>query len=61
MDPDDLEPKTKKPPPKNLQIMDIEELQDYIDGMKEEIQRAEAMIKSKQAVRAGADALFKKN
>ncbi|MCC6467636.1 MAG: DUF1192 domain-containing protein [Alphaproteobacteria bacterium] len=61
MDPDDLEPKTKKPPPKNLQIMDIEELQDYIAGMKEEIQRAEAMIKSKQAVRAGADALFKKN
>ena len=61
MDPDDLEPKTKKPPPKNLQIMDIEELQDYIAGMKEEIQRAEAMIKSTQAVRAGADALFKKN
>ena len=60
MDPEDLEPKTKKPPPKNLQIMDIEELEDYIAGMKAEIACAEAMIKTKKTVRAGADALFKK-
>ncbi len=60
MDPEDLEPRNRKPPPKNLQLMDIEELEDYIAGMKAEIQRAEAMIKSKQAVRAGADARFKK-
>lgn len=60
MDPEDLEPRNRKPPPKNLQIMDIEELEDYIAGMKEEIGRAEAMIKSKKAVRQGADALFKK-
>jgi len=60
MDPEDLEPKKKKPPPKNLQIMDIEELEDYIAGMKEEIARAEAMIKTKKSVRAGADLLFKK-
>ena len=61
MDPEDLEPKNRKPPPKNLQIMYIEELEGYIAGMKSEIARAEAMIKSKKAVRAGADSLFKKS
>jgi uncharacterized small protein (DUF1192 family) len=61
MDPEDLEPRNRKPPPKNLQLMDIEELEDYIAGMRAEIERAEAMIRSKKAVRAGADALFKKS
>jgi uncharacterized small protein (DUF1192 family) len=60
MDPEDLEPRNRKPPPRNLQAMDIEELEDYIAGMKAEIERAEAMIRAKKAVRAGADALFKK-
>ena len=57
---DDLEPRNKKPPPKNLQLMDIAELEEYIDGLNAEIARAREMIQSKKAVRAGADALFKK-
>lgn len=61
MEMDDLEPRSKKPPPKNLQLMDIAELEEYIEGLQTEIERARAMIQSKKAVRAGADALFKKS
>lgn len=62
MDLDDLEPRhgKKKAPVVNLQLMDIAEIEDYIGGLKAEIERAEAMIKSKKAVLAGAAALFKK-
>ncbi len=62
MDLDDLEPRhgKKKAPAVNLQLMDIAEIEDYIAGLKAEIDRAEAMIKSKKAILAGADALFKK-
>lgn len=60
MEPEDFEPQKKKPPLKNLEIMGIEELRDYIDGMKTEIARAEAMIKSKQSARGAADLFFKK-
>jgi len=60
MEPEDLEPQKKKPPPKNLQIMGVEELREYIAGLKAEIERAEATIKSKQAARGLADTFFKK-
>jgi len=62
MDLDDLEPRhsKKKPPPKNLQLLDIAELEEYIAELKAEIARAEDMIKSKKSVLAGAEALFKK-
>lgn len=62
MDLDDLEPRHRKikPPPVNLQGMDIEDIEAYIVELKAEIERAEAMIKSKKSLRAGADALFKK-
>ncbi|TAH36727.1 MAG: DUF1192 domain-containing protein [Alphaproteobacteria bacterium] len=46
--------------PPNLEKMSVVELQNHIESMKAEIARAEAMIKSKQSVRAGAEALFKK-
>ena len=62
MELDDLEPRhgRKKAPQVNLQLMDIAEIEDYITGLKAEIERAQAMIQSKKAVLAGADALFKK-
>ena len=60
MEPEDLEPRTKKPPPKNLHIMGIAELNDYIADLKAEIERAEAMIESKQSARGAADSFFKK-
>ncbi len=63
MDTDDLEPPGKlsgKPPGKpDLQIMSVEQLQDYIAGMEEEIARVRAAIDGKQSARGAADAVFK--
>jgi uncharacterized small protein (DUF1192 family) len=59
MDTDDLEPLTKKPKPKDLSRLSIDDLREYIDGLKAEIARAEAEIAKKNAARAGADGFFK--
>jgi uncharacterized small protein (DUF1192 family) len=60
MDTDDLEPIKKKPALKNLEILSIDALRDYIDELKGEIRRTEDMIASKETARAGAEAFFKK-
>jgi uncharacterized small protein (DUF1192 family) len=60
MDADDLEPRTVKTVPKDLDAMSIEALSDYIAGLKAEIARTEAAIAAKQAARVGADAFFKR-
>jgi len=60
MDADDLDPIKKKPVLKDLEVMSIEALRDYIDGLKGEIRRAEEMIASKDKARLGAESFFKK-
>lgn len=60
MDWDDLEPKKKAAPLRNLEIMGIKELHDYIGELKAEIVRAENAIAAKESVKQGAEALFKK-
>jgi uncharacterized small protein (DUF1192 family) len=60
MDSDDLEPRNKPQPLKNLDPMSIEELNDYIAALEGEILRAREAIGRKQAVRAGAEAFFKR-
>ena len=60
MDTDDLEPPTSPRKPKDLEIMSIEALEEYIAGLKAEIERAEAQIAAKQSHRSAADAFFKK-
>jgi uncharacterized small protein (DUF1192 family) len=60
MDLDDLEPIKKKPPLKNLEVMSIEALGEYIDELKGEIARVEAEIAAKRKARAGAESVFKK-
>lgn len=60
MDADDLEPRNKPQALKNLDPMSIEELKDYILALKDEIARAEQAITAKQAVKAGAEAFFKR-
>ena len=60
MDSDDLEPKKKKPAPKNLEEMSIEALQEYIAEMEAEIARVREAIAGKEDARAGADQFFKK-
>ncbi|OJX80880.1 DUF1192 domain-containing protein [Magnetospirillum sp. 64-120] len=60
MDWDDLEPKKKVASLRNLEVMGIEELRDYIGELKAEITRAEAAIAAKESVKLGAEALFRK-
>jgi uncharacterized small protein (DUF1192 family) len=59
MDLDDLEPRNKKPPPKNLEEMSIEALGDYINTLKQEITRTENMISTKKKALEGAESFFK--
>ena len=60
MDIEDLEPKNKKPEPKNLEVMSIEALGEYIEELVAEIARVRIEIASKEKAREGAEAVFKK-
>ncbi len=60
MDTDDLEPGKKKPQPKNLEIMSIEALGEYIGELEGEIARVGEAITAKQSAQADADQFFKK-
>ena len=57
---DDFDPKPKKPAPVDLSMMSIEELTSRIGEFETEIARMRETIKSKEAQRSTADALFKK-
>ncbi|MEQ8503985.1 MAG: DUF1192 domain-containing protein [Rhodospirillales bacterium] len=59
MDADDLEPNKKKPELKNLDVLSIEALHDYIGELEAEIARVRGAIKGKQAARQDADSFFK--
>ena len=59
MDPEDLLPRKVQPQKKNLEIMGVSELEEYIADLEAEIARARAAIESKQSHRSGAEALFK--
>ena len=60
MNPDDLEPIHRKPKPKNLDIMSIEALSEYIAELEAEIARVRAAIGAKENARASADSVFKR-
>lgn len=57
---DDLEPKAKKPPPVDLSLMSIEDLNLRIAEHETEIARMRETIKAKESQRNSADALFKR-
>lgn len=59
MDTDDLEPITPKKEIKNLEVMSIEALHDYIAEMEVEIQRVRDQIALKEKARLGAESVFK--
>ena len=46
---DDLDPRHKKAPPKNLDAMSIEDLEGYIAAMKAEIEREMQELQAKRA------------
>ncbi|OHC73642.1 MAG: DUF1192 domain-containing protein [Rhodospirillales bacterium RIFCSPLOWO2_12_FULL_58_28] len=56
---DDLEPINKKPPLKNLDIMSIEALGEYIDELKAEIARVQSAVIAKEKAKSAADSFFK--
>ena len=60
MDEEDLAPQRQTPKLKDLTLMGIAELEDYIAGLDSEIARARAEIAVKQKQRSGAEALFKR-
>ena len=57
---EDLLPQRQPPKPKDLTVMGIAELEDYIAGLEAEIARARGEIAAKQKQRSGAEALFKR-
>jgi len=59
MDVDDLEPQKKKPAPRNLEVMSIAALNDYIGELEAEIKRVRDAIAGKQKAKSGADKFFK--
>jgi len=59
MDLDDLEPRNEKPEPRNLDVMSIEALDEYIAELEAEIARIRQAIAAKKDARAGADSVFK--
>ena len=59
MDWDELQPEKKKPEPKNLEVLSIEALGEYIAELEAEIARVRETIRAKEAARSGADQFFK--
>ena len=60
MEEEDLLPQRQPPKLKDLTLLGIAELEEYIAGMESEIARARAEIAAKQKQRSGAEALFKR-
>ena len=60
MDEEDLLPQRQKPKPRDLTLLGIAELEEYIAGLEAEIARARQEIAAKQTQRTGAEALFKR-
>lgn len=60
MEEEDLLPQRQKPKPKDLTLLGIAELEEYIAGLEAEIARSRAEIAAKQKQRSGAEALFKR-
>lgn len=59
MDTDDLEPQKKKPAPKNLEVMSIAALNEYIGELEAEIARVRDTIAAKERAKSGADKFFR--
>ena len=59
MDESDLEPLHAKPKPKDLEVMSVEALKEYIASLEAEIGRAKSAIAAKEAHRNAADAIFR--
>lgn len=59
MDIEDLEPRSKKPAPRNLETMGVEELEKYLAELQAETERVMAELATKKTYLAGAQEFFK--
>jgi len=59
MDIEDLEPQKKKPAPKDLDAMGVEQLEEYLAVLEVEVERVGAKIAEKKDYLSGAQAFFK--
>jgi len=60
MDLEDLEPRKQKPKPKDLDVMGVEELEDYLANLEAEAERVKEKIAAKKSYMSGAESLFKR-
>ena len=60
IDEEELVPRNQPKKPKDLTLMGIAELEEYIAALEAEAARARAEIAAKQKQRSGAEALFKR-
>jgi len=60
MEEEDLLPRNQPVKPKDLTLLGIVELEEYIAGLEGEIARARAEIAAKRKQRSGAEELFKR-
>jgi uncharacterized small protein (DUF1192 family) len=60
MDEEDLLPQRQPRKPKDLSLLGVAELEEYIATLEGEIVRARAEIGARQKQRSGAEALFKR-
>ena len=58
MDLDDLEPGKRTSKPKNLEVMSIEALHEYMNELGFEIDRVKKEIVAKEIARKGAESVF---
>jgi len=60
MDEEDLLPQRQKPKPRDLTVLGVAQLEEYIVELEAEIARARAEIAAKRKQRGGAESLFKR-
>jgi uncharacterized small protein (DUF1192 family) len=61
MDLEDLEPRKRKPKPRDLDAMGVEELEEYLAELEAEVARVKDKLQAKKDYLAGAqDAFFKR-
>jgi len=60
MDEEDLLPQRQKPKPRDLAVLGVAQLEEYVAELEGEIARARAEIAAKRKQRGGAESLFKR-
>jgi len=60
MDEEDLLPQRQKPKPRDLTVLGVAQLEEYVAELEGEIARARAEIAGKRKQRSGAEGLFKR-